>query len=161
MLDDKKSYRNTESFGKRIEYYIIGEMLKEGLDCYIPLVDDHGVDCIVKKNDGTFLEVQIKARSNDVKEGNEGLFSAIKHDKVIPNYYFVFYSEAMRENKWWIMSSEEFMKECAINKKEGDNKGKCSITFTGVRKDKETGKSVVYCKEKFEKYYEKDFSRFK
>ena len=49
MLDDKKSYRNTESFGKRIEYYIIGEMLKEGLDCYIPLVDDHGVDCIVKK----------------------------------------------------------------------------------------------------------------
>ena len=30
----------------------------EGLDVYLPLVDDHGVDCVIKKENGTFIEVQ-------------------------------------------------------------------------------------------------------
>ena len=44
-----KSFRSVSSFGKRMEYNLIGKMLIEGLDVYLPLVDDHGVDCIVKK----------------------------------------------------------------------------------------------------------------
>ena len=55
-----KSFRDSASFGKRMEYKLIGDMLMEGLDCYVPLVDDHGVDCVIKKDDGTFIEVQIK-----------------------------------------------------------------------------------------------------
>lgn len=43
------SFRSTAGFGKRMEYKIIGDMLMEGLDVYIPLVDDHGVDAIIKK----------------------------------------------------------------------------------------------------------------
>jgi hypothetical protein len=31
------SFRNTAAFGKRIEYWIIGRMLKEGLDLYLVL----------------------------------------------------------------------------------------------------------------------------
>lgn len=46
---------------------------------YGPLVDDHGVDCVIKKDDGTFIEVQIKARSSEVTEGDAALFSAITH----------------------------------------------------------------------------------
>ena len=42
-----------------MEYNIIGKMLKEGLDVYIPLVDDHGVDAIIKKEDGTFVTVRM------------------------------------------------------------------------------------------------------
>ena len=51
-----KSFRDSASFGKRMEYKLIGDMLMEGLDCYVPLVDDHGVDCVIKKDDGTFIE---------------------------------------------------------------------------------------------------------
>lgn len=43
------SFRHSAGFGKRMEYNLIGKMLMEGLDCYVPLVDDHGVDCIIKK----------------------------------------------------------------------------------------------------------------
>ena len=43
------SFRHSAGFGKRMEYKIIGDMLMEGMDVYIPLVDDHGVDAIVKK----------------------------------------------------------------------------------------------------------------
>lgn len=55
------SFRSLAGFGKRMEYNLVGKMLMEGLDCYLPLVDDHGVDCVIKKSDGTFIEIQIKA----------------------------------------------------------------------------------------------------
>ena len=34
------TFRHSAGFGKRMEYWIIGKMLKEGLDVYVPLVDD-------------------------------------------------------------------------------------------------------------------------
>ena len=71
------SFRHSAGFGKRMEYYLIGQMLMEGLDCYVPLVDDHGVDCVIKKEDGTFIEVQIKARSCEVTDGDAALFAEI------------------------------------------------------------------------------------
>ncbi len=128
----------------------------EGLDVYLPLVDDHGVDCVIKKDDGTFIEVQIKARSKDVADGDAAHFSAIEHDWT-PNYYFVFYSE--RLDTMWIMSSEEFLDECTTNKS-GKNKGKQEIWFNGNKMNKSLGKKQEYCKEKFNKYICTDFSRF-
>jgi len=91
-----KSFRHSAAFGKRIEYYVIdyviGLMLKEGLDVFVPMVDDNAIDAVIKKPDGTFVEVQIKARSNDVKFGSAALFAAIPHE-YRPNYWFVFYSQ--------------------------------------------------------------------
>ncbi len=146
-------FRESAGFGKRIEYYLIGKMLMEGLDVYVPLVDDHGVDCVIKKDAKTFIEVQIKARSNKVREGDEALFAAITHEKT-DNFYFVFFSESM--NTMWIMSSDEFLHECDTNKS-GKNKGKRSIWFNGNRTDK-NGKKVEYCKDKFKQYIATDFS---
>ena len=41
-------------------------MQKEGLDVYMPLVDDFGIDAVIRKPSGEFIEIQIKARSKDV-----------------------------------------------------------------------------------------------
>ena len=150
------AFKHSAGFGKRMEYKLVGDMLMEGLDCYLPLVDDHGVDCVIKKSDGTFIEVQIKARSKTVKDGDAALFAAIYHDYT-PNFYFVFYSE--RLDSMWIMSSEEFLKECVTNKT-GKNTGKRSIWFNGNKTNKQTGVKEEYCYQKFEKYIAKDFSRF-
>ena len=73
----KKRYRHLVGFGKRIEYWLIGKMLKEGLDVYVPLVDDFGVDAVIRKPDGTFIEAQLKARSKDVVFGDAALEIAI------------------------------------------------------------------------------------
>lgn len=148
-------FRHTAGFGKRIEYYIIGLMLKEGLDCYVPLVDDDAIDVIIKKHDGSFIAVQIKARSKEVAMGNAALFAALEHE-IRDNYYFLFYSERM--DTMWIMSSEEFLKECITNKN-GNNAGKRSICFNGKKKD-EYGNEIEYIKKRFEKYVAKDFSKF-
>lgn len=151
-----RPFRHTAGFGKRMEYNIIGNMLMEGLDCYVPLVDDHGVDCIIKREDGQFIEIQIKARSDEVKFGDAALFAAIEH-QFQHNFYFVFYSQ--RLNTKWILSSKEFLDECVTNIT-GKNLGKHSIWFNGKRRNPDTGEPEEYCKSQFEKYIAKDFSRF-
>lgn len=122
----------------------------------MPLVDDHGVDCVIKREDGVFIEIQIKARSKDVTDGDAALFSAITHE-LTPNFYFVFYSE--RLEKTWILSSKEFLDECVTNKK-GKNIGKHSIWFNGNKKNKVTGIKEEYAFPKYDKYLVSDFSRF-
>ena len=149
---DSHSFTNLASFGKRIEHFLIGQMLKEGLDVYLPIVDDKGIDAVVRRPDGSFVEVQIKARSKSVREGDAALFAAIDHE-YRPNYWFIFYSERIGDDgTMWIMTSREFINESVQNKK-GKNVGKRSIWFNGSRK------GIEYVKPRFEKYICKDFQR--
>ena len=152
-----KTFRHSAGFGKRIEYWIIGQMLKEGLDIYVPLVDDDAIDAVIRLSDGSFITAQIKARSKDVIDGDAALFAAIPHE-LRENYWFIFYSERM--DTTWIMTSEEFIKE-AVQNKTGKNVGKRSIWFNGKKKDKATGEPMEYCKKQFEKYIAKDYQRLK
>ncbi|MCL2508297.1 MAG: hypothetical protein FWF05_03880 [Oscillospiraceae bacterium] len=76
----------------------------------MPLVDDDGIDVVIRKQNGEYIEVQIKARSNTVKEGDAALFAALSHENR-NNYFFIFYSE--RLDVMFIMTSDEFLSECA------------------------------------------------
>src|SRR5580704_5391013 len=152
------SFRHSGGFGRRMEYWIIRRMLKEGLDVYVPLVDDFGIDAVIRKANNQFIEVQIKARSATVVAGNAALFAAIVHEQVRESYYFVFYSE--RLDATWIMSSEEFIAEAVQNKTE-KNVRKRSIWFNGRKTDTVTGQKTEYPYPKFEKYRVSDFSRFR
>jgi hypothetical protein len=146
-----KSFRNSAAFGKRIEYYIIGLMLKEGLDVYLPMVDDDAIDAVIKKPDGTFVEVQIKARSKHVKFGDGALFAAIPHE-LRNNYWFVFYAE--RLDKIFLLSSIEFIKESRQNKS-GNNEGKRSLKLNGIN----TKAKKEHTLPQFIKYEVKNFNR--
>jgi len=121
-------FRHTAGFGKRIEYWVIGLLLKEGFDVFVPLVDDDGVDALIRGPNGKIIELQIKARSLDTIFGDAALFSALHHPDVRQNYYFLFYSERM--DTMWFMSSADFVLQ-AVTNKSGKNKGKRSIWFNG------------------------------
>lgn len=151
------TFRHSAGFGKRMEYFLIGLMLKEGLDVYVPLVDDDAIDAVIRRENGSFTTIQIKARSKTVIEGDAALFAAIPHE-LRENYWFLFYSERMEMK--WLMTSEEFVRECVQNKS-GKNIGKRSIWFNGKKKNKKTGIIEEYCKPQFEKYIAHDFSRLK
>jgi hypothetical protein len=151
-------YRHSAGFGRRMEYWLIGQMLREGLDVYVPLVDDIGVDAVIRKEDNSFIEVQIKARSHEVKLTSAALFAAIDHLLPRQNYYFVLRSE--RLDKMWIMSSEELIAESS-QIKAGPNKGLRAIALNGTKINKSTGKREEYPRPRFEKYIATDFSRFK
>ena len=95
-------FRNKLSFGKRIEHYVVGRLLKEQFDVFLPVVDDDAVDIVVKRPDGKFIELQIKARSRNVRKGTSARFAAITHTDR-PYYWFVFYSELL--DRMWLLSS--------------------------------------------------------
>lgn len=128
------TFRHSAGFGKRIEYWIVARMLKEGMDVYLPLVDDHSVDAIVKRADGSIAQVQIKARSLTCVEGDAALFAAIPHPEEREDYWFVFYSERME--KTWILTSAEFIIE-SVQNKTGKNLGKRSSGSTDGEKAKQ------------------------
>jgi len=149
-----KTFRHTAGFGKRIEFSIIAQLLKEGADVYIPLVDDNGIDAVIRKPNGIFIEVQIKARSKEVTPGDEALFAAIRHNQRL-NYWFIFHAEKIFDKNsgeyipmTWVLSSREFIAESCENKN-GKNKGLRSIWFNGKRGGK------PYAKERYNKYLAK------
>lgn len=150
-----QTFRHSAGFGKRIEYWIIGKMLKEGLDVYVPLVDDDAIDAVVRRKDGSFVTVQIKARSLDCSVVDAALFAAIPH-QFRESYWFVFYSERM--DMIWIMSSQEFI-DFSHQNKQGKNKGKRSIWFNGKKTDKATRMISVHCKPQYKRFIATDFQR--
>jgi len=123
-----RSFRNSAAFGKRIEYWTIGLMLKDNLDVFMPLVDDDGIDAILRGQNGSKIDLQIKARSNTVLFGDAALFAPLTHPEERKGYYFLFYSERM--DCMWLMSSKDFIGIANQNKK-GKNIGKRSIWFNG------------------------------
>lgn len=131
-------YRHTASFGKRQEFVLMSELLKRGFDVYMTLVDDQGIDCIIRMDDSRYIDIQIKARSDLAKHGCTFAAMFVKPRK---NYFFLFYTEM--NNSIWIMPSEEVVQLVYTNK-DGKNKGKSTIVFP------KTEKSTNW--KKFEKY---------
>ena len=68
-------FRSSASFGKRIEYVVIGELLRRNYDVYQTLVDDQGIDCVLRhkgKSSLIYLDIQIKARSKKSQKKSLG-----------------------------------------------------------------------------------------
>jgi len=116
-------YRDAASFGKRQEYSIISELLKRGFDVYTTLVDDRGIDCVIRLDDRRYLDIQIKARSKDVKQWNS--FAGMSFN-VRDNFYFIFYTE--RDNNFWVIPSKD-VKKLGVENKSGLNTGKISLNL--------------------------------
>lgn len=131
--------------GASTEHLIVSMLLKEERELYLPAVDDHGVDILVKsKKHGkvnTYQELQIKSLSK------KGLFAAIKCPNPQRNYWFVFY--VRQHETIWLINSLEFVKIASVVTKNTNNFGKYSLslaTLKGIRKE-------------MKKYVVKDFSR--
>lgn len=149
-ISNGRSYRSTASFGKRQEYRVIAELLRLNFDVYQTLVDDQGIDCIIRQEKNGvpyYLDIQIKARSKDCNPRNAGRFAAFEIQNPRSNYFFIFYSE--QADAFWVVPSLELVK-LARQHKTGQNAGKYSINFCLIRKN---GK--VTPRPKFDAYKDK------
>lgn len=84
-------------FGKHCEHLVFAELLKRGLDTYLPIVDDKGVDCIIRNNNGTHLDIQIKGREPRWKFN----FGYVESR---PNYFFILYPP---DKNFYVVPSSE------------------------------------------------------
>lgn len=136
-------YRHRASFGKRQEYIAIAELLRHGYDVYMPLVDDQQIDCVIRRDNHDYVDLQIKARSKDCQPKDAGRFSAMEILEPRKKYFFLFYCEQI--DTYWIFPSIELV-ELASQNKQGKNVGKYHINLTGFKENK------VYAFDKFSKY---------
>lgn len=111
-------------------------LLAENREVYLPAVDDHGVDLIVRtKNAGEhlsesseraeFQEIQVKSLSQG------GLFAAMKCDNSRPNYWFVFYIKDI--NRMWLINSKTLVTIASKNT-QGKHIGKYSLDLKPTSK---------------------------
>ena len=117
------SHRDSASFGKRQEYVVVAELLKRGFDVYMTLVDDQGIDCVVRLDEKHYLDVQIKARSTAAMQWN--LFAAMTIE-ARGNYYFIFYLE--HNDTFWVMPSGKVI-QFGHENQAGKHAGKFSLTL--------------------------------
>lgn len=117
------SYRSSASFGKRQEFVVIAELLKRNFDVYLTLVDDQGIDCIIRLNQEQYVDIQIKARSIRAKNWNR--FAGMQIDPR-DNYFFIFYIEVT--DTFWIIPSKA-VAENSTKLKSGENMVKYTLTF--------------------------------
>jgi hypothetical protein len=117
------AFRDSSSFGKRQEYSAIAELLKRNFDVYMTLVDDQGIDCIVRLSETNYVDIQIKARSKIAKQWTT--FAAMRF-KPRKNLFFIFYTE--RNNALWVVPSIDLDELCYENQN-GINKGSRTIVF--------------------------------
>ena len=119
----------SQFFGRSTEYRVSSMLLDEHRELYLPAVDDHGVDMIVRTRaacagDGTrpehyeFQEIQVKSASSG------GLFAAIRCDNPRPNYWFVFFIKDI--DSLWLVNSLDFVRIASQNVK-GKNIGKYTL----------------------------------
>ena len=142
--------KSSASFGKRIEYVVIGELLRRNYDIYQTLVDDQGIDCVLRhkgKNTLIYLDIQIKARSIKSKPEHAGRFSLLQIDSdrpPRPNYLFIFYSEHISDGTYWIIPSSDIIKEGTSHGEK--HKGKYNLSLSGMKR------GSPFPKEKFKDY---------
>ncbi|GAA0894125.1 hypothetical protein GCM10009122_38050 [Fulvivirga kasyanovii] len=131
------SFRDSASYGKRQEYKAIAKLLELGFDVYSTLVDDKGIDCVIRINNRRYLDIQIKARSNTCDLKNRGYFPLLTIREKCDNYFFVLYSEFI--DSYWVIPSQDIVflasqeKTNVSENKKGKNTGKYAVRVVGTK----------------------------
>lgn len=124
---DRRSFRDSASFGKRQEFVAIAELLRRGYDVYQTLVDDQGIDCIVRserKRVPRYIDIQVKSRSRDTVARDWAFYNLGSLPTPRANYLFMFFAE--RTGGFWIIPSLD-LQTMAYTKKSGKHVGDKTI----------------------------------
>lgn len=129
------AYRHNASFGKREEFTAIADLIRRGYDTYVTLVDDQGIDCVIRQGPEKYFDIQIKARSKNCVPRNAGFFPLLHIKNPRKSYVFIFYSEMCELNGkagvYWVIPSDKIAEPRFGNVlKSGKNKGKFRLHLT-------------------------------
>jgi hypothetical protein len=120
---------NGESItGKEGEYKVITKLMREGFPVYVPTLDVHGVDCVIKNKHGRLIEIQIKTRTGE--SFNKEF--VIKRE-FIPNKDFFVCCYLIDKDDIWFIPSFVFSKLC------NRENGSCILTMNLENEKELTG----------------------
>jgi len=117
----------TGQIGKLGEQLVIAVLMKLGLDVYLPIVDIHGIDCIIRTNKGEYFDVQIKTRDKITRHRE---LIDVKKLEARKNLFIIAYF--LKDDCYWIFPSEVF----AANSHYSKELNRHRLTLTKKMKEK-------------------------
>ena len=109
-----------------MEHGLISELLKRGLDVYLPVVDTQGIDILVRSRSGKTAEVQVKSRVHIGKPGRYFAVGEVKGSQA--GSFFVclhMITDDLKPDRYWIIPWDDYSRIAQFNK--GTNKYRLTI----------------------------------
>ncbi len=110
-METRSSYK-----GKRGEYYVFGELIRGGVDLYLPVIDI-GVDGIIRgKDGGAYVELQVKSTE---AENQAGYFNVYDLEPS-PNLFIICVDmsnaklDQYRQPEIWILPSAVYQQHATV-----------------------------------------------
>lgn len=108
---------STQQKGKQGEFVVFGELIKRGFDLYLPVIDT-GIDAIVRLEDGSCREIQVKSTQAENQAGYFNVYGLEPR-----NSLFIVCVDMSKEKqkKWgqpeiWILPSKVFSEYATVTK---------------------------------------------
>ncbi len=105
--------------GKLGELYVLGKLIEKGAMPFLPVADISGVDAVIQKKDGTYVEIQVKTTWVDEMKG---YFNVPKLDKDNPpkNLFVVGlimdeWPPGGKEPEAWIIPAKQYAENSTKN----------------------------------------------
>jgi len=96
----------TSEKGKLGELYVFSKLIENGAMPFLPIADIRGVDAVVRKKDGSYIEIQVKSTWPPDQAGYFNVHDLISRDSL----YIVGLIMGLEKTETWVLPSKEFQK---------------------------------------------------
>ncbi len=97
--------KTSQQKGKLAEFLVFGKLIERGADLYLPVVDT-GIDAIVRRKDGIYLEIQVKSTE---AEEQAGWFNAYDLDYYDEKRFFIVCVDLSKQPpETWVLPPKVF-----------------------------------------------------
>ena len=126
----------TQQTGKLAEFLVFGELVRNGADLYLPVIDT-GIDAIVRQKDGTYKEIQVK--STEKGWSFHVWFSDKCEEERLKSFFIVCVDMSKQPPETWIFPSKTF-KEYAtkVKRLEGYTQYRLDLSAKDTKHGNET-----------------------
>lgn len=101
--------------GKRGEFLVLGELLKHRASVYVPVVDAEGIDAIVRRPGGAFIELQIKT----INTPKTPRWFQVTGLQPRPSFFVIGVILATSPPEVWIIPSDVFVEYSSVSGETG------------------------------------------
>ncbi len=107
-----QSTAGTISTGKIGEFHVFRELLRRGVNPYVPLVDIEGVDAVIKTKTGHYLELQVKTVATE----KSARWFQVQRLRARHGYYIVCVALTIDPIEAWIIPANVFEQHATVDK---------------------------------------------
>jgi len=97
--------------GKLAEFLVFRKLVGEGAELYLPTIDI-GIDAVIRKKDGTYIEIQVKSTTAKAQAGCFNVYDLEDHDP--KSFYVVCVDMSNDPPETWILQNQYFQKYATI-----------------------------------------------